>query len=111
MALSQLCIWGMGDAASWEEGEVKFVAVWTTHKSITRHFETNNSNKHTKNCKCSCVESRKMCISDIACVRRVQDNGFCGMSDMSDIVSGEKIFCSFTKTMSDVLDISQKPLS
>ena len=29
MALSQLCVWGMGDAASWEEGEVKFVAVWT----------------------------------------------------------------------------------
>ena len=80
----------MGDAASWEEGEVKFVAVWTTHKSITRHFETNNSNKHTKNCKCSCVESRKMCISDTACVRRAQDNGFCGMSDMSDIVLGKE---------------------
>ena len=90
MALSQLCIWGMGDAASWEEGEVKFVAVWTTHKSITKHFETNNLNKHTKSCKCSCVESKKMCISDTACVRRAQDNGFCGMSDMSDIVLGKE---------------------
>ena len=90
MAPSQLCIWGMGDAASWEEGEVKFVAVWTTYKSITKHFETYFLDKHTKNCKCSRVESRKICMSDIACVRRAQDIGFCGMSDTSDIVSGEK---------------------
>ena len=90
MALSQLCIWGMGDAASWEEGVVKFVAAWTTCTSIIKHFETNFLDKHTKNCKFSCVESRKICMSDIACVRRAQDIGFCGMSDMSDIVLGKE---------------------
>ena len=41
-------------------------------------------------CRGSCLETRKICMSDIACVRRAQDIGFCGMSDMSDIASGEK---------------------
>ena len=40
-------------------------------------------------CRCSCLESWKICMSDIACARRAQDIGFCGMSDTSDIVSNE----------------------
>ena len=31
-----------------------------------------------------------MCMSDTACVRRAQDNGFCVMSDTADIFSGER---------------------
>ena len=48
-------------------------------------------------CQGSCLESRKMCMSDTACVRRAQDNGFCVMSDTADIFSGERQNMFFSK--------------
>ena len=67
------------------EGGVSQLSIGLWHAQICRH------RKHLRHA----VEARvwkagKICMSDIACVRRAQDIGFCGMSDMSDIVSGEK---------------------
>ena len=49
---------------------------------------------------------------DNACVRRAQDNGFCGMFDTADIDLGESSILFFlSETTSDVSDVPQKPMS